>query len=241
MSEQAWQQRTEILFGADGIERLRRAHALVVGLGGVGAYAAEMLCRAGIGEMTLVDGDTVNDTNRNRQLVALKSTVGLPKTTVLAMRLRDINPDVVLHVYQTFLRDEATATLLEAARYDFVLDAIDTLSPKVFLLYHAVQHGLRVISSMGAGGKCDPQQVRLEDISKSEYCHLARFVRKRLHKMGIRSGITVVYSPEAVEHSAIVPTTGEPNKLTTVGTVSYMPAVFGCFMASYVIRQIVNS
>ena len=157
------------------------------------------------------------------------------------MRLRDINPDVVLHVHQTFLRDEATATLLEAARYDFVLDAIDTLSPKVFLLYHAVQHGLRVISSMGAGGKCDPQQVRLEDISKSEYCHLARFVRKRLHKMGIRSGITVVYSPEAVEHSAIVSTTGEPNNLTTVGTVSYMPAVFGCFMASYVIRQIVNS
>ena len=140
------------------------------------------------------------------------------------------------------MRDELTIDLLQKCRYDFVVDAIDTLSPKVFLLYHALQNGLRVVSSMGSAGKMDPSQVKIADISKSEYCRLAKMVRKRLHKLGVKRGITVVYSTETVVDSAVVLTKDEePNKNSTVGTISYMPAVFGCFLASFVIRELIKS
>ncbi len=226
------------MFGADRLARLQAAHVLVVGLGGVGAYAAEMLCRAGVGCFTLVDGDTVADSNRNRQLIALYSTIGQPKTEVLAARLRDINPDVRLHLHTEFLRDERTAELLRAAHYDFLVDAIDTLSPKVFLLYEAHKLGIPTVSSMGSGGKLDPAQVRLCDISKSNYCKLAHMVRKYLHRLGVRRGITVAYSPEIVPDERIEVVENERNKRSNVGTVSYMPAVFGCYLASHVIRTL---
>lgn len=237
-----WQSRTQLLIGEEALVRLSSVHVLVVGLGGVGAYVAEMLCRSGVGELTLVDGDVFTETNLNRQLPALRTTLGKPKTEVLAERLLSINPNVKLHLHSIFLRDELTTELLQKCRYDFVVDAIDTLSPKVFLLYHALQNGLRVVSSMGSAGKMDPSQVKIADISKSEYCRLAKMVRKRLHKLGVKRGITVVYSTETVVDSAVVLTKDEePNKNSTVGTISYMPAVFGCFLASFVIRELIKS
>lgn len=235
----SWQSRTELMFGVEPMQQLHQAHVMVVGLGGVGAYAVEMLCRAGVGEFTLVDGDTVNDSNRNRQLVALTSTVGQLKTDVLAARLRDINPDVKLHLYPEFLRDERTVELLKMAHYDYLVDAIDTLSPKVFMLQQAYLLGIPTVSSMGSGGKLDPTQVKICDIAKSDYCKLARMVRKRLHKLGVRKGITVVYSAEVVPAERVMITEGEQNKKSNVGTVSYMPAVFGCYLASHIIRQLV--
>ena len=235
----SWQSRTELMFGVERMPQLHQAHVMVVGLGGVGAYAVEMLCRAGVGEFTLVDGDTVNDSNRNRQLVALTSTVGKLKTDVLAARLRDINPEVKLHLYPEFLRDERTVELLKMAKYDYLVDAIDTLSPKVFMLQQAYLLGIPTVSSMGSGGKLDPTQVKICDIAKSDYCKLARMVRKRLHKLGVRKGITVVFSAEVVPAERVMITEGEQNKKSNVGTVSYMPAIFGCYLASHIIRQLV--
>lgn len=233
-----WIERTDLLLGTERLDKLRNANVLVVGLGGVGAYAAEMLCRAGVGNLTIVDGDIVEETNRNRQLPALVSTQGKPKAEVLEQRFRDINPDVRLLVINDFLRDEKTIELLENNKFDYVVDCIDTLSPKVFLIYHAVSRGLKVVTSMGAGGKLDPAQVRIADISKSHDCKLARVVRKRLHRLGIRKGITAVFSPEEVPDGAIRLEQSQ-NKNSTVGTISYMPAVFGCFVASVVIRDLI--
>lgn len=236
-----WLERTELMFGEEGLRRLREGNVLVVGVGGVGAYAAEMLARAGVGRMTIVDGDVVSRSNRNRQLIALVSTEGERKVDVLARRLRDINPEIELRCIGEYLRDERTVEVLESERYDCVVDAIDTLAPKVFLIQQAHERGIEVVSSMGSGGKLDPMQVRIDDIEKSDYCKLARMVRKRLHRLGIRRGITVVYSPEVVPPERLVLTWGERNKKSNVGTVSYMPAIFGCCMAAHVIKRITNS
>ena len=236
-----WKQRTNILIGDEGVERLANAHVLVVGLGGVGAYAAEQLARAGIGEMTIVDSDTVSVTNKNRQLLALDSTVGQLKTEVMAERIRDINPDIKLHVLTQYLKDQSIIDLM-AQKYDFVVDAIDTMAPKVFLLYYAVQNHQNIVSCMGAGGKYDPTKVEICDIAKSYNCRLAFYIRKRLHRLGIREGITVVFSPEKVANDAfIVEDEQQQNKIATVGTISYMPAVFGCFCASHVINQLLET
>lgn len=236
-----WQSRTQLLIGEEALKCLSSAHVLIVGLGGVGAYVAEMLCRSGVGELTLVDGDVFSETNLNRQLPAKRTTLGRAKTEVLAERLLDINPNVKLHLHTVFLRDELTIELLKSCRYSFVVDAIDTLSPKVFLLYHALQMGFSVVSSMGSGGKMDPSEVKIADISKSEYCRLAKMVRKRLHKLGVKRGITVVYSVEKVPESAVDLTeNNESNKNSTVGTISYMPAIFGCFLSSFVIRELIK-
>ena len=238
---QNWKERTILMFGDEIVKNLAEANVLIVGVGGVGAYAAEMLVRSGIGRLTLVDGDVVNDTNRNRQLIALQSTVGRPKVEVLAERLRDINPDVELRLLQEYLRDERTIEVLESEKYDYVIDAIDTLAPKVYLMHQAFERNIPIISSMGSGGKLDPTQVKIDDISKSDYCKLARMVRKRLHKLGVRKGITVVYSAEVVARERVEITEGEQNKKSNVGTVSYMPAVFGCCLASHVIRQLTQN
>lgn len=236
----SWLERTELLLGEEKLVILRNAHVLVVGLGGVGAYAAEQLCRAGIGNMTIVDGDVVEESNRNRQLPALVSTKGLPKAEVLAARFRDINPDIELTVINDFIRDEKTIDLLKSQPFDYVVDAIDTLSPKVFLVYHAVQLGLKVVSSMGAGGKMDPSKIQLADISKSHNCGLARMMRKRLSRLGVKKGVKVVFSPEEINEDAIRLEESQ-NKKSTVGTISYMPPLFGCFIASAVIRDLVET
>lgn len=223
--------------GKERLERLLRAHVLVAGLGGVGAYAAEQLCRAGIGEMTIIDGDRVEVTNKNRQLPAIDSNMGLPKAEVMATRFREINPDIRLHVINDFIRDDRMVEVLEMARYDYVVDAIDTLAPKIFLIYHCLQKGLKVVSSMGAGGKMDPMQIRIADISKSYNCTLARMLRKRLHKLGVYKGVKVVFSSEEVDPEAVVLSESE-NKKSNVGTISYMPPLFGCYCASVVIRDL---
>ena len=231
--------RTQLLVGSEGIARLQASHVLVVGLGGVGGYAAEQLCRAGVGHMTIVDGDTVGETNLNRQLIALRSSIGQPKAMLFRDRFRDINPDCEVEALQEFLRDDRMLEVLQAHRYDCVVDCIDTLSPKVFLLYHAHSLGMPVVSSMGSGGKMNPEMVCAADISKSHTCRLAAMVRKRLHRMGVNTGIRVVFSAEKVPSEAM---TEDPsaNHLTTVGTISYMPPLFGCHIAAEVIRLLID-
>lgn len=233
-----WNTRTELLLGAERMEYLSHCHVLVVGLGGVGAYAAEQICRAGIGHMTIVDADTVNESNINRQLPALHSTVGMQKVEVVGRRLLDINPRLKLTILNEFLRDERTDEVLSSQKYDFIVDAIDSLSPKVYLLAYAYKHDIPIVSSMGAGAKLDPSQVKIADISKSYNCTLARAVRKRLHHLGVNKGIPVVFSTEFADPNAIVEVENEQCKRTTTGTVAYMPAIFGCYLASYVIRNI---
>lgn len=233
-----WQQRTELLLGKEKMERLRRAHVLVVGLGGVGAYAAEMLCRAGVGQMTIVDADTVQSTNINRQLPALHSTLGKPKAEVLAERFRDINPDLQLRVLSLYLKDEAIPELLDNNRFDFIVDAIDTVSPKCYLIYHALRRGIKIVCSMGAGAKRDITQIRFADLGETYHCGLSKAVRKRLQKMGVKRKVPVVFSTEQADPNAVVLVDNELNKKSTTGTVSYMPAVFGCYLAEYVIRKL---
>ncbi len=235
-----WLERTELLLGEQSLERLKSSHVLIVGLGGVGAFAAEAICRSGVGRLTIADGDVIQPSNINRQLIALNSTIGKRKAEVVGSRLLDINPSLQLRVIDEYLRDERLKELV-AESYDYVVDAIDTLSPKVFLIMDAVRSGHRIVSSMGAGGKMDPSKIQVADISKSHSCRLAYMVRKRLHRQGIRKGIDVVFSPEEVDREAILHTPGETNKLTTVGTISYMPALFGLTVASVVIRQLIES
>lgn len=234
-----WLERTELLLGNEKLEKLQNKHVLVVGLGGVGAYAAEMICRAGVGKLTIVDGDTVNLTNINRQLPALHSNLHKPKAELMAERLKDINPNVALNVINEFIRDEDMKEFLNAD-FDYVVDAIDTLSPKVHLIYNAMQRGFRVISSMGAGGKLDPYGVKIADVSKSYNCNLARVLRKRLRKLGIAKGFPVIFSPEDVDKSAVIVTPNKQNKKSNVGTISYMPALFGIHCASKVIRDLIE-
>lgn len=234
-----WLQRTELLVGEEGIQKLKSKHVLVVGLGGVGGYAAEQICRAGVGTMTLVDGDVVEESNRNRQLIALKSNEGRPKAEILAERFRDINPDINLHVVNHYLQDEEITNLLNAGPYDYVVDAIDTLSPKAFLIEKTLKAGYPLVSSLGAGGKFDPSLVTVADISKTYNCKLARKLRKRLLKIGISKGFKTVFSSELVDGDKVIAVQGK-NKASTVGTISYMPPVFGIFCASVVLRDLLK-
>ncbi|KWR56240.1 tRNA threonylcarbamoyladenosine dehydratase [Bacteroides stercoris] len=238
MMVEDWKQRTRLLLGEEKMERLQQAHVLVVGLGGVGAYAAEMICRAGVGRMTIVDADTVQPTNINRQLPALHSTMGREKAEVLAARFKDINPDIQLTVLPVFLKDDNIPELLDAARYDFIVDAIDTLAPKCYLIAEALKRHIKIVSSMGAGAKSDITQIRFADIWDTYHCGLSKAVRKRLQKLGIKRKLPVVFSTEQADPKAVLLTEDEQNKKSTCGTVSYMPAVFGCYLAEYVIKRL---
>ena len=238
LMEENWQQRTELLLGEDKMRRIRESHVLVVGLGGVGAYAAEMICRAGVGKMTIVDADTVQPTNLNRQLPALTSTLGMSKAQILEARFKDINPQIELTVLPVFLKDDNIPELLDNTKYDFIVDAIDTLSPKCYLIYHALQRRIKIVSSMGAGAKSDITQVRFADLWDTYHCGLSKAVRKRLQKMGIKRKVPVVFSTEQADPKAVLLTDDEKNKKSTCGTVSYMPAVFGCYLAEYVIKRL---
>jgi tRNA A37 threonylcarbamoyladenosine dehydratase len=226
-----------MLLGAEGLKKLKSARVLVVGLGGVGAYAAEMICRAGVGSMTIVDGDTIHPSNRNRQLLALESTGSQSKAELMGSRLLDINPALKLEAINEYIKDERMIEILDAG-FDYVVDAIDTLSPKIFLIYHSLQRKYPVVSSMGSGGKFDPLKISITDISETTDCTLARILRKRLHRLGVREGFTAVYSPETIDKKKIVPTAGEQNKASIVGTISYMPAAFGIACASVAIRDL---
>lgn len=233
-----WNDRTALLLGDDRCDRLAHSHILIVGVGGVGGWAAEMLARAGVGRMTLVDGDVVASTNINRQMVALHATVNKPKVEVAKCRLLEINPDLEITICNEFIRDERVDGLLDAAAYDFVVDAIDALSPKCYLIKGALDRKLKIISSMGAGAKSDPSQIKQADLWDTFHCGLARGVRKKLQKMGVRRSVPVIFSEQQADASAIILTQEELYKSSTVGTVSYMPCIFGAMMAAYVIKKI---
>ena len=234
-----WQERTIQLIGEHSSQTLGSSHVLVVGLGGVGAMAAEMLCRAGIGNLTIIDGDIVQAGNINRQLPAKHSTIGKSKARLLENNLKDINPDLELTIIDEYVKEIRMEVILDGS-FDYVVDAIDTLSPKIYLIYHAIQKGLPLVSSMGSGGKLDPSQIEIADISKSYNCKLAYLLRKKLRKLGVEEGFKVVFSTEQVNKELIVPVEGERNKKSTVGTISYIPAIFGCMLASVVIRDLIE-
>ncbi|GAB2658084.1 tRNA threonylcarbamoyladenosine dehydratase [Flavihumibacter cheonanensis] len=236
-----WMSRTQLLLGDEPIGKLMASHVLVVGLGGVGGICAEMIARSGVGKMTIVDADTVDLSNGNRQIPALHSTAGKLKAEVMAARLRDINPELDLTVLPTYMEKEKASELVQSAPYDYIVDCIDTLSPKVILLKACVEAGIPVVSSLGAGGKLDPSQVTIAPLEESKECTLARYVRKRLHKHGIYKGITVVYSPEKIDPEKVIVTEKAYPKKSLIGTISYMPAIFGCQCASVVIRALIQS
>ena len=235
-----WQQRSALLLKPENLERLKQARVLVVGVGGVGAYTAELICRAGVGNISIADGDCIDPTNRNRQLPALSSTEGKSKVELMAARLRDINPDAEVTPIHRFLKDEITTEVLSAG-FDYVVDAIDTLSPKVALIVECLRLKYPLVSSMGAGGKLDPTQVQIADISKSYQCPLAKAIRKRLHRQQIHKGFQAVFSAEEVPEHAVYSYDAESGKSgSIVGTISYMPTVFGCCCASVVIRDLID-
>lgn len=223
-------ERTLLLLGEERMGRLENGTVAVIGLGGVGAYAAEMVARAGVGSLIILDSDTVSLSNKNRQMLALDSTLGSPKSEVMAARLKDINPDLKITVITEYLTPENIAEVLGGRKFDFLIDAIDTLSPKIALIKHCVTSGIPLVSSMGAGAKLDATKIRLTDISKSYNCPLAYILRKKLRKEGISKGFKVVFSEELPDREAIVPME-DRNKKSQVGTISYLPAVFGCVCA----------
>jgi len=233
-----WLERTMLLTGNEGLIKLQQSHVMIAGLGGVGSWAAEFICRAGVGQISIIDHDRVKASNRNRQLCALKSTENMHKADVIAARLMDINPELKLNTVKTFLRDEKTNLIIDDLKPDYIIDAIDTLSPKVFLIHHAVTQGIPIVSSLGAGGRLDPTKIEVADISKSKNCRLAFYMRKRLRKLGINNGFKVVFSTEIVNDEAIMLIDDETNKKSTVGTISYIPALFGGFCAGEVIKEI---
>lgn len=237
--EKQWMQRTRLLVGDNGIDILQRSHVLIVGLGGVGSYAAEAICRAGVGHMTIVDGDVVDPTNRNRQLQALATTHGMSKAALMAERLLQINPAVKLTVIAEFQDPEMVIELLKQP-FDYVVDAIDSISPKLHLIKTAKEMGHKIISSMGAGGKMDPTQLKVVDIAKTFNCPMAYYLRKRLKALGIYKGVKAVFSTELPLRDSIMRTDGSNFKKSAFGTISYIPAVFGMTCASVVIRDLID-
>ena len=231
-----WLQRTELLVKEEGIERLQNANILIVGLGGVGSFAAEFLVRSGIGNLTIVDGDTVDITNINRQLPALNSTIGKNKTDVVAERILDINPKINLKKIYEFLEPERMEEILTQEKFDYVLDCIDSLSPKLALIITCKRKKIKLVSAMGAGGKTDPSKVMVRDISKTNNCFLAKQIRKKLKKEQIHKGFRCVFSTEIQDENSLKMTDGSNYKKSFYGTISYMPAIFGLYAAAEVIR-----
>ena len=231
-----WLQRTELLVKEEGIEKLLSANILIVGLGGVGSFAAEFLVRSGIGNLTIVDGDTVDITNINRQLPALNSTIGKNKTDVVAERILDINPEINLKKINEFLEPERMEELLTQEKFDYVLDCIDSLSPKLALIITCKRKKIKLVSAMGAGGKTDPSKVMVRDISKTNNCFLAKQIRKKLKKEQIHKGFRCVFSTEIQDENSLKMTDGSNYKKSFYGTISYMPAIFGLYAAAEIIR-----
>jgi tRNA A37 threonylcarbamoyladenosine dehydratase len=236
--DRSWMERTNLLVGQKGLEKLVNANVLVVGLGGVGSYAAEAIARAGIGKMTIIDGDVVDPTNRNRQLIALSSTHGMSKAKLLEARIKDVNPDVELTTIDTFMTPESMKELLNTTKFSYIIDAIDSITPKLYLISTAYWNNHKLISSMGAGGKMDPTKIEITDISKTHTDPLAQYVRKRLRYMNIFKGVKCVYSNELPAKYSIMHTDGSKFKKSAYGTISYLPATFGLVCASVVIREI---
>ena len=232
-----FRERTVLQVGEEGMALLSSSRVAVIGLGGVGAMAAEMIARAGVGNIIVADSDVYSITNKNRQIAAFDSTIGRKKTEVIRQRLLDINPDINVTVIDEYLTEENIPSLIPEA--DYVIDAIDTMSPKIVLIKHCMDHKIPLVSSMGAGAKWDATKVRLADISKSFNCPLAYMLRKRLRKVGISKGFKAVFSEELPIREAIVPFE-ERNHKSRTGTISYMPAVFGCVCAQAAVKSILK-
>ena len=233
-----WQERTELLFKTEGLRNLKNAHVLVVGLGGVGSFAAEFLARVGVGNLTIVDGDIVDITNINRQLPALHSSVGMPKVNIVGDRLIDINPKLQLFRIEEFLSPERAFEIV-SPKYDYVLDCIDSVTPKLNLIFACKRNRVKVISSMGAGGKMDASKVKVANIKNTVHCHLAKTIRKRLKKMNIDK-LKVVFSSEIQDARSLKMTDGTNYKRSFYGTNSYMPCLFGLYAAETVIRYLLK-
>lgn len=238
MNMQDWEQRTSLLLGNESLQKLHSSHVLVVGVGGVGAYAVEMLVRAGVGRITIVDGDKVAISNINRQLPATHSTVDEVKVDVMKKRMLDINPELNITARHEFITVESVPELIEEVKPNFVVDAIDAIAPKVALIEHCMRHKVKIISSMGAGGRLDPTQIQYADISKTYNDGLAKVVRTRLRDRGLSHGLTTVWSPEVPRKESLTATSEIANKRTSYGTVSYLPSIFGCMLAAHVIRKL---
>ena len=234
-----WQERAELLFKEEGIQALKNANVLIVGLGGVGSFAAEFIVRAGVGNVTIVDGDTVDITNINRQLPALHSTVGMSKAELMGARLLDINPELNLTVLNEFLSPERAQEVV-TKDFDYVMDCIDSITPKLSLIIAAKKNKVKVVSNMGAGGKLIASKVVVKDISKTNVCPLAKVIRKRLKKEGITSGVKAVYSTETPDESSLKMTDGTNFKKSFFGTNSWMPCLFGLHAAETVIRHLLK-
>jgi tRNA A37 threonylcarbamoyladenosine dehydratase len=239
MEDTSWLSRTELLIGRENLEKLMRAHVMVVGMGGVGSFAAEFICRAGVGEMTIVDGDVVDPSNRNRQLPALATNHGQSKVKIMAERLLQINPELKLHVINEFVNPDKVDEITKG-HFDYVVDAIDSITPKITFIQAAFAKRLRMVSSMGAGGKFDPTRLQVTDISKTYNCPFAHQIRKQLRGYGITKGIKAVFSPEEPDKNSIMLTDGKNYKKSAYGTISYLPATFGATLASVVIRDIIG-
>jgi tRNA A37 threonylcarbamoyladenosine dehydratase len=240
MSEFGWLSRTELITGREGLQKLASKHVLVVGLGGVGSFAAEFIGRSGVGEMTIIDGDVVDITNVNRQLVATQRNVGQSKAEWMEDRLLAINPKMKLRAIQEFLHPDAMTKLLMENHYDYIVDCIDSFTPKLNLIEGALKRGFPLVSSMGAGGKIDPTQIRVVDISKTYECRLAAYVRKNLKSRGIKTGFKAVFSTEKVIKESLILTDGTNFKKSAYGTMSFLPAAFGCAAASVVINGLLE-
>jgi tRNA A37 threonylcarbamoyladenosine dehydratase len=238
ITDTSWMERTKLLLGDKGLEKLNAAHVLIVGLGGVGSYAAEAIGRSGVGKMTIIDGDTVDPTNRNRQLQALTSTHGKNKAELMGERLKLISPEMDVDVINQFKNPDDMKVFM-TQKFSYVIDAIDSISPKLYLLQTAYYNNQRIISSMGAGGKMDPTKIQVVDISETHTCPMAQYVRKRLRYMNIYKGIKSVFSVELPAKFSIMHTDGSKYKKSAYGTISYLPAAFGLACASVVIRDLV--
>ena len=239
MLDRKWLSRTALITGDEGLDRLAAAHVIVIGLGGVGSYAAEFIARSGVGEMTIVDGDDVEASNRNRQLPALATTEGQAKALIMEERLKAINPEIKINVIRSFLMPEVIEDVLSKP-FDYVVEAIDSITPKTMVIAVAKAKKLRIVSSMGAGGKLDPTKLIVTDISETHTCRFAKYVRKRLKKMGVRKGVKAVFSSELVIRESLMMTDGSRFKKSAYGTISYLPATFGAVCASVAIRDLLD-
>ena len=231
--------RTILLIGEDKFKKLQNSHILIVGLGGVGGYAAEQLARAGIGKLTIIDADVVNESNLNRQIIALNSTINKDKIDIAEKRLKDINSEIEITAIKTFISEENINEIIKPQQFDYVIDAIDTLMPKVELIKTSLKNNIPIVSSMGAGGRVDIEKVHIANIEDTYNCGLARMLRKRLHKIGIRTGFKAVFSSEKINKDALIEETSR-NKKTNLGTISYMPAIFGLHCASVVLNNLIQ-
>ncbi len=239
MNDISWLGRTSLLIGEETVRYLTTKHVMVVGMGGVGSFAAEFIARSGIGEMTIIDGDVVDPTNRNRQLPALATNHGVSKALIMEERLKAINPELKLHVIKEFVNPEMVLNHLSHSP-DYIIDAIDSITPKITFIQTAYEKKLKLVSSMGAGAKLDPTKLQVVDISKTYNCPFAQQIRKNLKRLGIRKGIKVVFSPEEPMKESLMLTDGKNYKKSAYGTISYLPAVFGAATASVVLRDLIE-